>query len=164
MYYRRRYGVTSPRWWPARVGKLLCHLNHLWRCLCVLNITSGRRGTARLKWRNLTFPLLVFGPIAQAIQVYRLVMSVRLSVNILVQVSGWNKILGIKRGISLKLNLSGLLPVTCSIDLYGNFDLDLGIVDFQGQIVTILPCRLKPFLSTVLGINSKWILPETVSD
>ena len=38
----------------------------------------------------------------------------------------------------LRINISKRNPVSSSIDFYGSFDLDLGIVHFQGQICQIL--------------------------
>ena len=43
-------------------------------------------------------------------------------------------------------NLAWRWSVTSTIDFYGNFDLDLGIVDSQGQIAKIQANSLKRFL------------------
>ena len=53
------------------------------------------------------------------------------------QVSGWSKISGMKRGTNLKL---------CLKVISNKFGYDLGIVDFQGQFVTIRPYHLQQFL------------------
>ena len=53
------------------------------------------------------------------------------------------------RGTHLKLRLN--VTSNNSFDFYGNFDLDLGIFDFQGQIATILTANTS-FLSLFIGI------------
>ena len=81
---------------------------------------------------------------ARAISVYRLAMSVCLSVRLSITV--WLKFLknlSNEKDKPLKTNQpdseSYEYDQVRSIDLYGNFDIDLGIVDLQGQIATIHP-------------------------
>ena len=60
-----------------------------------------------------------------------------------------------RSGTNLKLFLNDA-TVTSSIDLCGNFDIDLGIVDFQGKIATIRPsCIIRKNLSRIAITNKQ---------